>query len=499
VRTVFRALLIFSITRIAYQATMMNTGADLHSSHLGWAKQVNIAAVALTLSVAGCASSLVNGPKNKPLAAADAIAVSSPLPPKDVGGETMVALSFSGGGLRAAAFSFGVLQGLGGHPSKDGKTLLDEVAFITSVSGGSITAAYFGLHGVKGLDQFREAGLLRDGEAALRMSLLNPVNIARLLAGGLNDRSNFQTWLEDDLFKGATFADMYRNRKPVIWINATNAYHRIAFPFHERAFDAICSDLASFPVSEAVAASMAVPVVFAPVILQKFPGNCRSDMEQMLANRRFGDSNDNYRLRTALLRALRDFRNPDTGHYIKLIDGGITDNLGLVSILQSRILLGTPYGPISENDAIGVRKLLFVVVDAGQGPSGEWNRDLVGPSGIDIASAAVDAAIDSTMRMSFDGFVPMTKSWQEEIIRFRCGLPSERQSAIKASNPRWRCDDVAFTVTQISFADLGDREEASLSAIPTRLKLPVDKIDQLIAAGTKAVRANTVIGKFAAY
>lgn len=450
-----------------------------------------------TVFISGCASTLINNPKNQPLGAAGT--QSAARAPKDVGDESMVALSFSGGGLRAAAFSFGVLQGLSSHPSKSGTTLLDDVTFITSVSGGSITAAYFGLHGVRGLPQFRTEGLLRDGEAALRMSLLNPVNIARLLAGGLNDRSNFQAWLEDDLFKGATFADMYRQKKPVIWINATNAYHRIAFPFHERAFDAICSDLASFPVSEAVAASMAVPVVFAPVVLQKFPKHCTSDLDAILAARSRNENNENSRLKAALLRALRDFRNPDSGHFIKLIDGGITDNLGLVSILQSRILMGTPYGPISENDAVGVRKLLFIVVDAGQGPSGEWTRDLIGPSGIDIASAAVDAAIDSTMRMSYDGFIPMMKNWQDEIVRFRCALARERQDAIRALKPTWRCDDVSFSVTQVSFADFSEREEAALSAIPTRLKLPPETIDQLIAAGAHAVKANAAIGKFATY
>ena len=425
--------------------------------------------------LSGCASTLINSPKNLPLGAVSSNAAVLRAAP-EVGGESMVALSFSGGGLRAAAFSFGVLQGLAAHPSRGRETLLEDVAFITSVSGGSLTAAYFGLHGVKGLPQFRQEGLLRDGEADMRMSLLNPVNLSRLLAGGLNDRSNFQQWLEEDLFKRATFADMYRNSKPVVWINATNAYHRIAFPFHERAFDAICSDLASFPVSEAVAASMAVPVVFAPVVLRKYPQNCPNTLADIVGNRAAAESTQNPRLRTALFRAIRDFRDPNTGHFIKLIDGGVTDNLGLISILQSRILLGTPYGPISEGDAIAVRKLLFVVVDAGQGLSGQWTRDLAGPSGVDVATAAVDAAIESTMRMSYDSFVPMMKNWQDDIVRFRCGLAAARVASIRAMRPQWRCDDVSFSVTEVSFADLGEREEADLSAIPTRLKLPASQM-----------------------
>jgi NTE family protein len=467
------------------------------SHHLLYRISRIVAAFAGITLLSGCAATLVNTPRNQPLGPVPSNATVLRAA-ENVGGETMVALSFSGGGLRAAAFSYGVLQGLAQHPSKGGKTLLEDVSFITSVSGGSITAAYFGLHGVAGLERFREQALLRDGEAGMRMSLLNPVNLTRLVAGGLNDRDNFQSWLEEDLFKCATFADMYRNKRPVVWINATNAYHRIAFPFHERAFDAICSDLASFPVSEAVAASMAVPVLFAPVVLRKYPNNCPNKLADIIAPRPAGESVDNQRLRAALYRAIRDFRDPTTGHYIKLIDGGITDNLGLVSILQSRVLLNTPYGPISEGDAVGVRKLLFIVVDAGQGPSGDWTRELRGPSGIDLATAAVDAAIDSTMRMSYDGFIPMMKNWEREIIKYRCALPETRQAEIRKIRANWRCDDVSFSVTEVSFASFSEREEAELSAIPTRLKLPVEQTDRLIAAGREAARMNDVMRRFAA-
>ncbi|MDP1008046.1 hypothetical protein, partial [Klebsiella pneumoniae] len=77
---------------------------------------------------------------------------------------------------------------------------------------------------------------------------------------------------------------------------------------HERAFDAICSDLASYPISEAVAASMAVPLFFAPIVLEKFPDACRQPLPSGMY-RHGGERDDQYRLRLALLRALRDFRD----------------------------------------------------------------------------------------------------------------------------------------------------------------------------------------------
>jgi len=445
------------------------------------------------LLLAACAGAPLNTPKNKP-----AVAEPAAREPQSAVSETIVALSFSGGGLRAAAFSYGVLEGLRDQPSADGHNLLEDVGFITSVSGGSITAAYFGLHGTEGMKSFRDKVLMRDGEAGLRFSLLNPNNLRRLFAGGLNDRSNFNDWLERDVFQGATYADMFRHQKPVIWINASNAQYRLAFPFHERAFDAICSDLASFPVSEAVAASMAVPLFFAPVVLEKFPESCQKPMPANLSRVVGAERDDQHRLRLALLRALKDFRDPKTGRYIKLVDGGITDNLGLVSILQSRILLNTPYGPISEHDAANMRRMLFVVVDAGQGPIGDFGREVAGPSGLDVATAAVDTAIESTMRMSYAYFVPMVRNWERDIVTWRCSLPESRKAALRDWNPEWRCEDIKFSVTQISFADLPEAEEAVLNAIPTRLKLPPEQIDALIAAGRRAVQRDKGVQRFSA-
>lgn len=143
-----------------------------------------------------------------------------------------------------------------------------------------------------------------------------------------------------------------------------------------------------------------------------------------------------------------------------------------------------------------MRRLLFIVVDAGQGPSGDWSRQVTGPSGVDIATAAVDTAIESTMRMSYAYFVPMVRAWERDIVTYRCSLPAERKAALLTLNPDWRCEDIRFEVTQISFADLPDAEEAALNAIPTRLKLPAEQIDRLIAAGRQAVAADGVVKRF---
>lgn len=64
-------------------------------------------------------------------------------------GEKKIGLALSGGGYRAAAFHIGTLRAL--HKLN----VLDKVDVISSVSGGSITAAYYVLNKDKGLIRLR--------------------------------------------------------------------------------------------------------------------------------------------------------------------------------------------------------------------------------------------------------------------------------------------------------------------------------------------------------
>ena len=81
-----------------------------------------------------------------------------------------VCLMFSGGGTRAAALSYGVMEALRDKVIQvDGreKRLLDEVDCISSVSGGSFTAAYYGLYRERLFEDFRVRFLERDVQGAL--------------------------------------------------------------------------------------------------------------------------------------------------------------------------------------------------------------------------------------------------------------------------------------------------------------------------------------------
>jgi hypothetical protein len=60
--------------------------------------------------------------------------------------DTIVGVSFSGGGSRAALFGAGGLEALGRLPAPQGTSVLEQVAYLSSVSGGGLPASYFALH-----------------------------------------------------------------------------------------------------------------------------------------------------------------------------------------------------------------------------------------------------------------------------------------------------------------------------------------------------------------
>ncbi len=450
--------------------------------------------LAFGLIFVGCAVTIENRAVNQPL---ERITGSPPdiraNSPRDIVSQDLVAFSFSGGGMRAAAFSFGALKAMeqleSRHPS-----IVDDVTFITSVSGGSLTAAYYGLHGKESFSQFREKVLLRNAEVNMRFSALAPTNIIRLIRGGLNDSTNLAHWLDDNVFKGATFADIYKRKKPDIWINATDVYNRTPFLFIPPVFNALCSDLSKFSLAEAVHASMAVPVVFAPVLLKTFPNNCTHGLSGWVDTALVNPETSN--TVKAMARALKNYRDPTVMNYVKLVDGGVTDNFGLSSILIGRSASSTGYGPLTKRDVIHIKRLLFLVVDAGRGPSGDWALAAAGPSGFDLAMAATDTAIDAAARASYDGFRQMMIQWQKNIVDFRCSLSVEELSQNDIDPKNWDCKDVKFFTGSVSFSDLEPKRAVVLDAIPTRLTLPESEIDAAIQAGIDATLKNAALKSY---
>ncbi len=211
-------------------------------------------------------------------------------------------------------------------------------------------------------------------------------------------------------------------------INATDIYSRTPFLFAPASFAAMCSDLTKYPVAGAVAASAAVPGAFAPIVIETFPGECKTPLPEgvVKAANNPGASPQLHSFAMALERAR-------TGKvkYIKLLDGGLVDNYGLSGLTIARAASGTPYGPLRPEEGVNMRRLLFVVVDSGLGPQGEWAQTVEGPTGKDLIGAVIDTIVDANTRSSYTAFEATMRQWREELVRWRCSLKHEEVARLR--------------------------------------------------------------------
>lgn len=409
-------------------------------------------------------------------------------------GSTVVALAFSGGGMRAAAWAYGALLELDSMvidtvPYR--RTLVDNIRTVAGTSGGAVAAAYLGYKGKEGYRDFRERFLYQDAEAYMAMDILPGTVIRAALGGGANDRKTFARWLDERVFDHSTFSAFWKPDRPIVWLTASDLYNNTPFLFTRDTFAALCSDIDKLRIADAVGASAAFPGAFAPMILQTPRTGCRYVRPRWL-RRALDASNPSIRLQ-AYARALDSYQsNGDLG-FVRLLDGGLTDNLGITGLTLERAAAETPHAPLSPRQAVRLRNFLFIVTDAGVHSRYKWGPSPL-PTRLDkVIVAASDTMLAAATRSGFDAVDLALKQWQDSLIRYRCGLPRSEVLRLRGTLAKWDCRDVSITTEHISFRE-ADRELFDrLNTIPTRLKLPREQVDFIIAAARNAIRNNANI------
>ncbi|MGV6811246.1 MAG: patatin-like phospholipase family protein [Brevirhabdus sp.] len=443
-------------------------------------------------AVAAC--SVVNNPINVASREANAPLVEGDLAalPDD---SIYIGLAFSGGGTRASAFAYGMLKELelAGVSSKTPHGLLDHVRLVTGVSGGSVTAANFGLKGPRSMRGF-EAYLKKNGEKYMANSLFNPLTIMRGLSGGANGRKTFGRFLDEELFKGATFGDLRRRSRIKTWINAADVANNTTFIFSPETFDALCSDLSSVPLSEAVSASAAFPLVFSPIVLEAHRSSCDyREPDWMTAARHNPEASSAMR---AHARVLESYSDPEKVKFVKLLDGGITDNFGTTGLSVERARAQNPYGPLTAEEAVRLRRFLFLVSNAGVHSDQKWTQKIAGPGGPSLAMSIATSSMASATRTGYDLMRLALEDWERDLVEYRCSLSLSEVRRLRGTTRGWDCRDLKFFVGEVNATALDPDTQDSFNTIPTRLRLKPDQVDLAIDAARTATRRNAELRGF---
>lgn len=292
---------------------------------------------------------------------------------EDPSPETLSVIVASGGGTRAAAFTLGILTTLQelcirGTEENCEFTALDHVDMISSVSGSSLTSAFWA---AKGREKFSNLRMHLEGSGFwdLFWRYLHPKSS---IGGWFPARAQIDVLIDrfrnDDQFKGEAFGDLTFGDlppRPQLILNATDMGAKNTFAFTPQNFYFLCSDLRRFRLAEAIAGSAAFPIAFGALSLrnQSYDGDERktgdanvcpgfalpdwvsSTLSEGVA-RLVGDRSEFRRaerlrsyaqggcaFESGVRRTADGTTYPVCKEWLHLLDGGIVDNLGITEPL----------------------------------------------------------------------------------------------------------------------------------------------------------------------
>ena len=403
--------------------------------------------------------------------------------------ENLVILAFSGGGTRAAAFSYGVLEFLRRTevvgPQGNTVRLLDAVDVITGVSGGSFTALAYGLYGDKLFDDYEQRFLKRNVQGEIVARTFNPAYWGKLWSTSWG-RSELAAQLYDEiLFNGATFGDLDRGHGPLILASATDISTGSRFVFNQRVFDVICSDLNAVPLSRAAAASSAVPVVLSPVTINNYGGTCDTITPGWV--KLFLDSDNPPRPAARAIRTLKaeqGYRDSVHRPYLHLVDGGVSDNVGMRTVLDALEILEALHEAGLPSPIDSARRIIVFVVNSLSSPPTNWDESESPPGTVDVLLKAAGTPIDAFSYEAVELLKDTAARWQTlRRIRNSAAYAANKDPAVAAA---LRVPDAEIYAIDVSFPALKDKAElAYLNQQPTSFVLPPEAVDRLrAAAGT---------------
>jgi NTE family protein len=393
--------------------------------------------------------------------------------------ETFVVLTLSGGGTRAAGLAYGVMRRLAEAQRPGGSSLLDEVDVISSVSGGSFAAAYYGAFGQQRfLASFPEEVLARNLERGYVLRLLAPWSWWKLGSWWYGRSDLADEYYDDAIFHGATFAGLAE--RPYLQINATDLSLGARFSFTQHHFDRICSDVGGVRLSRAVTASSAFPIVFTPLALR----NHEEDARCGLATPEWVEGALEHDLevnpsrydRAKAWASYADSRR----RYVHLSDGGLADNIGLRGPMLGLL---SPHADVplqellnetlSEERADGVRRIVMVVVDAKPEAEPELDDTAHAPGFFTVLEAAATKPMENYSADTVEIARQFVDEWQRQFL-----------DAGEAS-------PVTFYRIHVRFEAEPDLEKRrDLQEIGTRLALSPEEVTRVIQAGGRLLEAS---------
>ena len=336
--------------------------------------------------------------------------------------ENLVIVTFSGGGSRAVSLGYGVLeqfQQATVRPTERGDTLLQNIDVVYGVSGGSVLAAYLALEGQETIPKFKEFFLKKDFQKKVINEVFSLSNVPRLTSPQFGRSDLLQEQLNLALYHGKTFADLARKRKgPFAVINATDMTAGQKVSFTQDFFDWLCVDLNDIEIARAVAASSAVPLIFSPITLNNHAGFCHAESKKAFLMQTQPGNHLLLNNFNAMQKRLARYQDSVEQPYLHLVDGGLTDNLGLASLLDMSNLLSVRklYAELKKS---ALRHVVVVSVNAQNERTSHIDKSADVPGVREVVDTVINVPIDKATESTVQYSQKFANQWNAYAKRQR--------------------------------------------------------------------------------
>lgn len=419
---------------------------------------IRLATIAFALLLAGCSTS--RPWLNEPLQPGETVQYDGRRQIADStrAGDILVVASFSGGGSRAAAFAHATIAELDAHSflwNGRATTLAQEVDMVAGVSGGSVAAAHIALHGVTAhLQRFPAEFLDVDFQDQLLGLAMSPSRLYQMTSEWQGRGHLLADAFDAQLFHGTTFGQLSgMTGRPYLIVGATDLSNGSEFDFASDQFSMLCSSIDHVPLSFAVASSSSVPLLFSPMTLQNHADNC--PRLPGTASPDLGTTGSTARAR--LVQSEVDSLAQPGRRYLHLVDGAVSDNLGLRRIADYVVQAG------------GIRAVLQLL-----------NVDDAAPAiPRRIVFISVNSERQAPSPLEKSGSVPGTVAVLGALVSGNLGRHSrETELVFSEAIEQWRTElqadgtDVDLFQIEVDLADVADPAlRAQVLAIPTAFRI----------------------------
>jgi NTE family protein len=166
---------------------------------------------------------------------------------------------------------------------------------------------------------------------------------------------------------------------------------------------------------------------------------------------------------------------------LHLVDGGISDNLGLRGVLDVLETYEALHGAGQPTPLDHIRRIIIFVVNSLSTPSTKWNKSENPPGSIDILIKSAGVPIDRYSGELVEQLRDIQERWNtlrriRDSSAFAKGKDPAMTNIVNAPN-------ADIYVIDVSFKALKDKSERDyLNQLPTSFALPDEAVDRLRAA-----------------